>query len=168
MPTLTIPLAAEGAIVEVALLVSGPRQAALLAAGLPVPPTMLARAMIDTGASCTVIDPSVVKHLSLVPIGIAAVHSASTGGQPHSVNEFDIGFAIRDGTRLISSAPLHSCCGMRPQRTRRCNAAGLRRPHGRSVYVQRPGQVTDTGILMRDPAPSEFAHPYNRFEFSHR
>lgn len=38
MPNLTIPLAAEGPIVEVALLVSGPRQSALMAARQPVPP----------------------------------------------------------------------------------------------------------------------------------
>ena len=63
-------------------------------AGLDVPPPVLARALIDTGASCTCVDATVIKKLGLVPSGTASIYTPSTGGNVHTCNQFDVAVGI--------------------------------------------------------------------------
>jgi hypothetical protein len=100
MPVLTIPLEAGGAIVAVGIGVSLPRSVALKKAGLAVPRVVIVRALIDTGASCTCVDPEVVQKLALTPSGTARMLSASTGATPHVCNQFDIAIAIAMDTQV--------------------------------------------------------------------
>jgi hypothetical protein len=74
--------------------VSAARRAALLAASQPVPNLVQIRALVDTGASGTCIDPSVLKTLSLAPTGNTSVITPSTGNQPHNADLYDVSFLI--------------------------------------------------------------------------
>jgi len=64
MPILTVPIGLEGPIIKVIVGVSAPHRAALSAAGLQPPPFEVIDALIDTGASGTVIDISIITELS--------------------------------------------------------------------------------------------------------
>jgi hypothetical protein len=91
MPHLSLPISAGGPIVEFFVGVSVPRANALRATGAPVPNPVLVRGLIDTGASCTSVDPSILNSLNLSPTGTIPVHTPSTvSGQPHLANQFDI------------------------------------------------------------------------------
>jgi predicted aspartyl protease len=94
MPVLTIPLEARGAIMTVGIGVSLPRSIALKKAGLVVPQVVIIRALIDTGANCTCVDPEVIKKLALTPSGVVHMLSASTGATPHVCNQFDVAIVI--------------------------------------------------------------------------
>lgn len=63
-------------------------------AGVPIPQAMSIRALIDTGASGTCLDPSVLVALGLTPTGTTLVNTPSTGAQPHQAFQFDIGLII--------------------------------------------------------------------------
>jgi hypothetical protein len=83
MPSITFPVSPAGAILEVTVQVSGERRLALKAAGKQIPKPVFAQAEIDTGASCTVIDPSIAKALELQPKGRVSIQTASTGSGIH-------------------------------------------------------------------------------------
>jgi len=55
---------------------------------------MRIRALIDTGASMTAVDPSVIEHLQLVPTGSGQIHTASSGDIPHACYQYDVALAI--------------------------------------------------------------------------
>ncbi len=74
--------------------VSQARHAVLAAANLPIPNLVQIQALVDTGASCTCIDPSVLQSLALTPTGIVTVNTPSTGLQPHTAQQFDVSIAI--------------------------------------------------------------------------
>ena len=90
MPFLTIPMGADGPIVEIGVTVSLPRQTAMTTQGIPAPPPQLVRALIDTGASCTCIDNGVIIQLGLQPTGTAQMVTPSTGSIPTTVNQYDL------------------------------------------------------------------------------
>ncbi|HXT57050.1 MAG TPA: aspartyl protease family protein [Pirellulales bacterium] len=94
MPILTVPILAEGPLVECAVGVSESRRAALEAVNQAVPSFMRIRALIDTGASMTAVDPSVIEHLQLVPTGSGQIHTASSGDIPHACYQYDVALAI--------------------------------------------------------------------------
>lgn len=81
--------------------VSEAREGALKRTGQPIPPLVPIRALIDTGASCTCLDPSVVTALNLTPTGSVSVNTPSTGTTPHTADQYDVGLAIPIGTPLI-------------------------------------------------------------------
>ena len=89
MPILTTKLSINGPVISVLVGVSGPRLAALKLAGKPVPGPFLAPALVDTGASCTAIDPEIVQALSLVPTGTIGISTPSTAGVPHQCTKYD-------------------------------------------------------------------------------
>ena len=70
--------------------VSQPRHDALVAAGQIAPPLQRIMALIDTGASCTTVDPSIVTALNLQPTGVASVITPTTGPVPHQTNQYDV------------------------------------------------------------------------------
>jgi hypothetical protein len=94
MPHFTMPFPPGGPIVNAVVAPSQARQDALRAAGLPLPAPIRVRALIDTGASCTSIDPSVVAGLGLNPTGTAQVHTPSTGNTPHQALQYDVMIGI--------------------------------------------------------------------------
>ena len=94
MPVVKRPITAGGAIVEIGISTSFGRQQALKKAGQPVPNPIFGRGLIDTGASCTCIDPSVAAALGLVPTGICQVFTASSDTTPDHCRQYDIGLGI--------------------------------------------------------------------------
>jgi hypothetical protein len=91
MPHLSLPISTGGPILEFYVGVSLPRSNALKAAGMDVPQPVLVRGLIDTGASCTSVDPTVLKSLKLSPTGTIHVHTPSTvSGKPHLASQYDI------------------------------------------------------------------------------
>lgn len=104
MPRFTLGLGPFGAVVDAFVTVSVERGAALQKAGQPIPNAVRVRALIDTGASCSCVDSSVIKELSIPPTGREKVHTASTGQEaPHEANQYDVGMVIPSGTQ----APLY-------------------------------------------------------------
>jgi hypothetical protein len=74
--------------------VSEGREAALKAAGQPVPTLIVLRAMVDTGASCTCVDPDLLAPLGLSTTGPASIHTPSTDGVPVAYPQFDVSLLI--------------------------------------------------------------------------
>lgn len=78
----------------VGVAVSQARREALIAAGHAVPPLSSIRALVDTGASCTCVDPAVLGALQLSATGSVAVHTPSTGAAPHYAEQYDVSLVI--------------------------------------------------------------------------
>jgi predicted aspartyl protease len=79
--TVAVPsLQSIGPIVEVRIAVSQAVEAILVSSGQPVPSAVSMAAMIDTGASGTVIQAGVAARLGLLPVGVVAVSTPSSTG----------------------------------------------------------------------------------------
>jgi Aspartyl protease len=74
--------------------VSQARASALIAAGQAVPNPVQIRGLVDTGASGTCVDPSVLTTLGLTPTGSITVNTPSTGSQPHVADQYDVSLMI--------------------------------------------------------------------------
>jgi hypothetical protein len=74
--------------------VSKARGIALISAGLTVPEPLPIRALIDTGASCTCIDPVILQNLNLTPTGSVLIHTPTTGLQATTRNQYDVALMI--------------------------------------------------------------------------
>ena len=78
-------------------------------AGLPVPPYVTGNFLIDTGASCTCVDPDLVAPLSLAIIGTVAIQTPSTAGTSHACNQYDASLFIPNGNNgghFVDAIPL--------------------------------------------------------------
>ena len=100
MPHFTINISQAGPLLDVLIGVSQAKLKALIDAGNPVPKPMLARALVDTGASCTVIDPETIKKLGLKPTGIGSTITATTGSVPHDAELYDISLLFQSEANL--------------------------------------------------------------------
>lgn len=98
MPHFTLAVESNGPIVNAGVSVSEGRRAALIAAGQVVPEMRTIRALVDTGASFTSIEPQVLQALNLTPTGTIEIVTPSTGNQTHTTETFDIDFAIGGAT----------------------------------------------------------------------
>jgi predicted aspartyl protease len=78
--------------------VSGARYQALVAANETIPPVQNVRALIDTGASGTCIDPMVFQALQLQPTGSTPVLTPSTGNAPVDADTYDVAISIPAAT----------------------------------------------------------------------
>jgi len=67
-----------GPLVDIRVLVGLPVEQALQKAGTTVPPPVAVKAMIDTGASGSVIDPNTAKQLGLQPVGVVNIATPSS------------------------------------------------------------------------------------------
>jgi hypothetical protein len=94
MPHLTVRITPDGAILDVKIGVSIPRAEALQKSGQIVPPLRPIRGLIDTGASCSAVDPSVLNALGLTPTGTTSISTPSTGAQPHICNQYDVRMVV--------------------------------------------------------------------------
>jgi hypothetical protein len=97
MPHFTLNLDRAGPVVNAGVSVSEGRRQALETAHEPVPTTQYIRALVDTGASFTSIDPSVLALLSLTPTGTIDIVTPSTGQGTHTADTFDVDFMIGAG-----------------------------------------------------------------------
>lgn len=135
MPFLTLSLEPGGPIITVGFVVSAPRRAALQRAGQPIPSPVIVRGLIDTGASCTCVDPTVIKKLQLAPSGTVPIHTPSTGTVPHNCNQFDIGIAI-----IMDNGQVHLPGMIIPVIESDLNSQGIQALLGRDLL--------DQGILI--------------------
>jgi hypothetical protein len=90
----TLQVERGGPILAAVVAVSEARAAALRAAGQAIPNAVPIRALVDTGASCSCIDPSVLAALALTATGSVSLRTPSTGSQPHDFDQYDVGLAI--------------------------------------------------------------------------
>lgn len=81
-------------MVEAFVGVSTGRVAALQQAQQPVPPPQRIRALIDTGASGSCMDPIVLRALGIQPTGVIAVNTPTTGMTPAICNQYDVSIVI--------------------------------------------------------------------------
>jgi hypothetical protein len=90
-----------GPMINVMVGASGPRAVALAAASQPVPAPILARLVVDTGASLTSVDCTILAQLALTAKGTTPIHTPSTQGQPHIANQFDVSMIIYGQTTAV-------------------------------------------------------------------
>lgn len=113
MPNITLGNTANGPLISVILLPSAPRQQALKAAGVAVPAFTTGTFLIDTGASATVVDSSLITPLGLAATGAAMCHTPSTGQQAISFNQYDVMLVIpgptSDPAWIIEALPIMEC-----------------------------------------------------------
>ena len=94
MPHLALSLSPQGPIVDLIVAVSTPRHDALVAANQPIPTPIPCRFLVDTGASHSLVDHSVIASLGLSPTGYAMAHTPSTQGVPMQVPQYDVSLHI--------------------------------------------------------------------------
>jgi predicted aspartyl protease len=83
VPSFTVAgpnLQAIGPIVEIRIAVPAAVEAIFVSGGQPVPSPVAMAAMIDTGASGTVIQAGVAARLGLHPVGVVAINTPSSTG----------------------------------------------------------------------------------------
>lgn len=90
MPCLTVSCSAAGPTLNALIGPSVPLQQALKAAGQTVPPPVSGVFLVDTGASHTVVDVSLVTALGLNPTGTVMVHTPSTQGNAVPLYQYDL------------------------------------------------------------------------------
>ena len=81
MPSFTVQLAnlhELGPIVEVRILVGSDLESIQRAANQPVPAPVIAHAMIDTGATGTVIREDIPERLGIHPVGVTSINTPSS------------------------------------------------------------------------------------------
>lgn len=109
-----------GPFVNAVFHISEPRLHALLRAGLDPPSPVQGRALLDTGASCSCVDPEVTEGLSLEPRGREDVLTPSTGDAYHTTIQYDISIIIppassRDAPLVLEVLPVIHSRLLQPQ-----------------------------------------------------
>ncbi len=94
MPQLTLAIGLHGPLLDILVGVSRPRADVLTANNHPVPQPVVVQGLIDTGASCTCIDPGILQSLSLSPTGTTSTLTPSTGATPHITNQYDVSILL--------------------------------------------------------------------------
>lgn len=95
MPHFALTFTHLGPIINVIVDVTPARREALIAGNQPVPPYQLARMLVDTGASCTCVDPFIIAKLGINPTGVSSIHTPSTQGAPASHSQYDVSLVIK-------------------------------------------------------------------------
>jgi predicted aspartyl protease len=94
MPFITPTLSQEGPVVEIWVSISHPHKELLRSKQKEIPGYVRTKLLIDTGASNTCIDASVLSRLPLISKGQTEMHTPSTEGTPHAANVYDVGLMI--------------------------------------------------------------------------
>jgi len=101
MTRLTTPITRAGAFIDLRVGVSSSRERILKIANKVVPASVIVRALIDTGASCTCIDAGTLRGLGLTPASTVLMHSSSTSGTAHTSDVYEVSLAVdRVGTGI--------------------------------------------------------------------
>jgi predicted aspartyl protease len=94
MPHFTRQLTNNAPILLAVLEVAQARAKALADAGQPIPQMQVMQALVDTGASCTCVDPAIIQALGLTPTGSTHIFTPSTGAQGHLTDQYDASLKI--------------------------------------------------------------------------
>jgi hypothetical protein len=94
MPIVNGLRSSSGLVLDVFVGVSIYRQAALRRADFNVPQPVLARALLDSGASCSAVDPAIIRQLAVPPTGRTSILTPSTGAFAHECDQYDIAIAV--------------------------------------------------------------------------
>jgi len=98
---------AIGPVVQIQIAISEAAEQALKKAGQPVPPPVQVSAMIDTGASDSVIQTGIAQQLGIQPIGVTRVNTpSSTNVQCY---RYDVQLILPNGVTVVvpvTEAPL--------------------------------------------------------------
>lgn len=94
MPHFTRQFTNNAPLINAVLRVTQARADALTAAQQPIPQQQLVNALVDTGASCTCVDPAIIQALGLSPTGSTLMFTPSTGAQGHVTDQFDASLQI--------------------------------------------------------------------------
>ncbi len=96
MPTLTGPITADGAVVNVLVGVSEARRQTLRRVGFPVPPPSALRAVLDTGSFVTLADIRAILPLGVAPFMRQRFLTSATGTRPHVRNVYKLSVTLLD------------------------------------------------------------------------
>jgi hypothetical protein len=88
--------------------VSRERRSALIFAKSEIPPVVSIRALIDTGASATCVDPSVMRSLKLTPTGTISILTPSTKNDPVEHDQYDISLVVPAAAQAQPPLILHA------------------------------------------------------------
>jgi hypothetical protein len=94
MPHFTLMIDGPGPVVNAAVFLTQGRRDAVTASGGELPTIQVVRALVDTGASITSIDPQVFETLGLTPTGLLDMVTPSTGAGVHTTDTYDVDFLI--------------------------------------------------------------------------
>ena len=95
MPCVNLQIIPLGPVIDIHIGVSAPRKEALELAGITPPDSVICRLLIDTGASCTCIDPWVIDALGIAPSGFTTIHTPSTNADSnHQCSQYDVCLCI--------------------------------------------------------------------------
>ncbi|SRR5260370_720101 len=94
MPHFTRQLTEQRPIINAILRVTQARADALTAANQTIPQPQRMIALVDTGASCTCVDPAIIQALGLSPTGSTMMLTPSTGAQGHVTDQYDASLMI--------------------------------------------------------------------------
>lgn len=86
-------------MIDLVITASAARLAALTQAGEALPAPQAIRGLVDTGASHTCVDPSVLTALQLQPTGSVPMLTPSTGATPQNADTYDVGIVIPNGNQ---------------------------------------------------------------------
>ncbi len=107
MPHLTWPLQPHGPIVKLFVTISTAHAKVLRKKGQPVPQGVTLPALIDTGATSTMIDEVAIGTLGLDPKDVVGVHTTSTGDTAIKCYQYDAYLAVTDvATFNIGDLPI--------------------------------------------------------------
>jgi Retroviral aspartyl protease len=96
MPQLAFPITADGLSVDVRVNLDGAAIAALHSSGQPVPSSIAARGLIDTGTDISVVAPSILQQMS---VQVHAQRKTQAIGGPIQVRLFRVTLFILDASQ---------------------------------------------------------------------
>ncbi|MHB8847203.1 MAG: aspartyl protease family protein [Burkholderiales bacterium] len=110
MPSLNLQITQLGPCIQAFVTITTQRSAALQKAGQPIPAPQQGTFLVDTGASGTCIDPSLLSALQLTPKSYTPIQTPSTNGTPIMCPVYDIQLIVvptlrQSPTPQISFAP---------------------------------------------------------------
>jgi hypothetical protein len=95
VPSINLLITPQGPIATLRIGASRPRRDALQKANQPIPGPVDAQLLIDTGASCTCLDPWIIQKLQLTPSGLIDIHTPSTtANNAHACHQYDVTLII--------------------------------------------------------------------------
>ncbi len=98
MGKLTGKLEPRGPFIEIKVIATPQRVAVLKKAAKSYPAPLTIRALLDTGASGSAIDSTVISALGLTPTGSVLIHTPSTGSSYETRDEFDLMIVLGENT----------------------------------------------------------------------
>jgi len=99
VPSINASIGPSGPLLNVLVGLSVPHRAAVMKAGGTIPSYVTGQFLLDTGASCTCIDPAFVTKLGLTPTGTVGMQTPSTGDTPAQCYQYDVSLFIPDDAR---------------------------------------------------------------------